>query len=359
MSLVGTQRNAVADEIVHSLTRSIPVEEMRQKRGYRRASRSFEIRIKPMTGAPEKPSIEFLGELLSMNADRLHVKNVQLNDLSPNSGRYSSVSLERNEAIYDIVLAEGSNRGEQFERKMLRKLKSHVRAIKNDEDAEKFLQAIHRADPEFDPNSVIDAKPRTGTTKRSGAGLGESGKIIGDVVLEMIDGSNVYVSIKNITGDTIANLGGVSTAFDPTTFEIDGNSSVWNIVDDAGFDPEKIAAGLRAFKASEEPGFQTVVSTNRRIGSGSPLYKLLKFAWGEGYFYVRQIKDGFKAFNVTEDYVRDTLLNSLKVTEIRYPGSTKQITAKIEGPNVTHRMEIRNSQSGKIKPDEIKIRATL
>ncbi len=315
------------------------------------------IRVKPEDekNADLDSKKEIMSEITKILKKIPSIKNIKMNEKSPNSSKFPSVSFTHEKRAYDIVIATGGNAGEKYEKDLLVGLMIHHLEGITDEYLEELEIQMEELDPTFKSADVIKPRSREGSTKRSDVNPGDIGPIIADIVFEMKDGSERYVSVKNKKGATFANLGGVGPAFSHD-YTVDKSSEIGKLLLSAGFDLEKIKEGLKAYDTGKKIKFEDVIDKDKPITITSPLYKFLLKSWGWGYFYVRELKPGFKVKYISEELVKDVLLSGLYITQIRYPSNTsKQISVKFGNELISYSLELRNS-AGLVRPNDAKVK---
>lgn len=348
-----------ADLVATAIMGDLDVEEMRKKRGADfDTTKYYQLRVKPkVKDTPLETVLGNIESYLKKNASNLKIKRIQINPRSFNSGKYSSVSFEFGGMDFDIVVAAGANKGETFEKDLLIKMDNFVADVDSSDEAKKAFDAIAKADPKFKLDKVETIVPRSGKTGRSGDMTPEQiGKTIADIIIKMKDGSERYVSVKNRKGATLAQFG-VSKAFNDN-LSINAGSEEWkNWLGPFGIDPKKVEAGLKAAQDGTDLPFDDVEQPNKLLKPGSQAYKIIEKMWGSNYYYLRETAYGFKAYNITPEFVRDTLLKGLKITEIRYPSSArKQINIYLENDAARYKLEVRNPRGkGSVRPTQIQL----
>lgn len=319
--------------------------------------RNVELRVKRQTSIQKVSSPILLQQLHDQLMIIDDIEDLLIHDTSPNSGRFSSVGFSYGGEAYDIVLADGGNHGHVFENQIIRDLISVVFKNGSNAKALALLDSLEKADTTFNRNSVHYIHDRKGLTHRSFLEPIDTGRVIADVIFEMDDGSDRYVSLKSSTGSTLANFG-VGKNIDKQTFEIDMGSRLGYILQSFNVNCGKVAAGLRNYNVDNSPIHHDVM--NWRLSLSSDAYDLLVRSWGLNYFYAREIKDGFQTFNVDLKTITSKLLSDLVVTEVRYPYSkSKQLEIKVENDVAAYAIDLRNARGGtNICPTELKVRLT-
>jgi hypothetical protein len=342
------------------ITSHLPVEEMTANKGKGYDDTlSYQIRIKPQDKDTPLEDIQLQLEKLlkSAKGKKLGISDVQVNDRSPNSGKFSSVSCKLMDGEYDIVIAAGANKGEDFEKSLLVTLDNHVQGIETSELAEKALQALQGVDPVFRTKNIKSVVARSGSTKRSGdMSPEETGKIIADIIFVMKNGDKKYVSLKNENGATVAQFG-LAGAFNKD-LTVDTSSTEWKtLLAPFQLDPKKIHIGLLAARDQTEVPFEEIETLSRKVKTGSPISTLMQKMWGSGYYYLREKKGGFTAMKIDSDYINNSVLKDLTITEIRYPSSArKQISIYLHSDAMKFKLEVRNPKGkGDVRPSQIQL----
>ena len=354
-----TEMTTMAGIISTFITSSnIGVTEMRANRGEKFAQTGlYQLRVKPDDkDADPAELLAALEKLLkSSAAKKLKIANVTLQELSPNSSKFSSVSIQCAGMDYDIVLAKGANKGENFEKDLMLKMSNMAIAGIDDQEALVAFEALNGVDPSITISNVQSVVPREGATKRGiDTPLKETGKIIADIIIKLKNGEKRYISVKNSTGKTVAGMG-VAGAF-TDDLKVNTNSIEWKTwFKPFNVDPDKIEAGLQAYIKGTDVKFDVNETPNQKIKHGSPAYRILERMWGIDYIYLRQMGKKFKAEIIDEDTLKNSLLKNLTVTRIAYPNKTsKQLSIYLESDAATYKIEARNPK-GEVKPKDFKL----
>lgn len=341
-----------AESTVSHLSTILPIVEMRANRGSKyRSTNFYQIRVKPLSKDVVLTSIlETVKEHLTEFSD------VVINKRSVNSGKYSSVSFSHDDKQFDIVVARGSNKGESFEKELLEKMQAVLKE-EHDPLALSAFEALKQVDPEIQIENISSIIARTGKTKRSSSDItpSEAGAIIADIVINTKDGVKKFISVKNSSGATVANFG-ISKAFndDLTINELSEEYAGW--LAPFGLDAAKITEGLIAARDKLDVSFISAEKICKPIEVNSPVYKIMEKMWGADYIYLREQNRGFKALNITKNYIDECMLKDLVITEITYPyKDRKQISVYLESATTKFKIEVRNT-SGGLKPMQINMK---
>lgn len=350
----------MADIISGFLVSQLPIEEMTRKRGADYAtSKFYQIRIKPLDTTIELQKLAdmVIKELKSPNAKSLKIKEIQFNQRSRNSGKYSSVSFNIAGFDYDVVIAYGANKGQTFENDLLFMMDNLVAGVDDSEEARQAFKALEEIDPAFKLSNIAGVSARSGSTQRSGnISPEEAGKIIADIIIELKKGGKRYISVKDKRGSTIAQFG-ISKAFSDD-LKINKDSDEWKSwLKPFNLDIDKIEKGLVASRDGKNVKWDDVELVDISISKTSPIYKILEKMWGSDYYYLRQISSGFKALKIDKDYIDNVVLSGLKITEIRYPSKArKQINIYLESKSMAFKLEARNPRGkGDVRPTQVQL----
>lgn len=280
------------------------------------------------------------------------VTNVRFNPISPNSSKFPSYSFEVEGKIFDIVIARGANKGENFEVQTVKNLGSYFKS-RNDKDFAKLIELMNEANPEFASVEIKNVKQRTGSTKKEGVPIEQLGKIIGDIVLTDTSNNEWFISLKDVNGNTFSSYSGAASLFEVSSGALKFNSEGAAFLKAFGVDLNKVQDGF-----DERRGY---VGSRAKFpapkANQAELKKIFERAWGMNYFYVRRkaSAEGWKVFWLDRDYL-DELSSGIIVDEISYPSKkSKQISIKCHSRKQKYLIEIRNSKAGEY-PNDIKFK---
>jgi hypothetical protein len=316
---------------------------------------NVELRVKP----DDTSSPEILEELQVRLSELLNERVVR-NKVSPNSGKYSSLSFKKDGELVDLIVAKGANKGEAFEKELLADLQRfHMEGVSTGMVDDLMLQ-MQKVDPDFKVKNIerISSGGHAGARARFHLPPDQHGKIIADIVIEMNDGTERYLSVKNINGKTLANItSGVRASFDDTTFKMDGNTEFSKVLKSLGVDLTKVSKGLTAYSQRKHVLFDPKPEVSVKVTKGSSAWKFIEKAWGYNYFYVRQQGEGFKILNIDKTKLHGDLIKGLEVTRIYYPyKESKQLTVHISSAGAEYALEVRNPHGpGSIVPTDAKL----
>lgn len=291
---------------------------------------------------------EVLPKLLAENTS---VSNVKFNQLSPNSSKYSSVSFNIENKKFDVVIAKGANKGENFEKKVVSDLASFFSRSGINSDYATLINQLTASNPEFSKNEIKSVKQRTGSTRKEGVPIEKLGEIIGDIVLTDSTNKNWFISLKDVNGDTFSAYDGASTLMS-SNGDLNPSSKAADFLNAFGVDLNAVQAGF-----DERNNKKAIRKTLPVSTSNSNVIKtIFQRAWGMNYFYVRKASGSqWKVFWIGSEEL-DKLTSNIRVTTIKYPNkSSKQITIVCNNSYADYSIEIRNSRGGEY-PNDIKFR---
>jgi hypothetical protein len=267
---------------------------------------------------------------------------------------------DQQEVIHYIVLGGGaeSNKGMAYERQMSEKLKNE---LPNQNSVPFFIQLKEVTGPvEF-----TDVKPafsghavrRQLTDKPHNAG-----EIISDLTL--VDSSNklYYISLKNISGLTVANnsLKQMFVEQEDSSIKVNDVPTIDPLLNAAHLDKQKVADLIKAYTTGTPAGtFSPEAINDADTGT---IRKYIASAFDYGYYYVRELKnDKFEIKDLTteeklNEFIGDVINVSISYPYYAGPGAREKrkaasiITTTSTGQKFV--FSLRNKQSGTI-PTEI------
>jgi len=340
-----------AQELVAFVLDNLDVEEIKSYRGkYFDSSNVFQLRFKPkVAGAVKNDDLVTL--IKSPQAKKLGIKDIKTGVNTGNSGKFKGTTFTFKTLPFELILGAGQNEGEKFEKEVLTAMQDYVKGKPNDL-AESAFTALEDLDIGFSPDEIDTVKARTGSTSRVDATPEEMGKIIADIIVEMNDGTEFYLSVKNQSGDTVGQFGLVNTFRED--FTVDTSTKEWKmLVKPLNLDVKKIEAGFNAYVNKEELSKQEVTNSG---AASTAVVDLFKRFFGIGYVYLRQKSEKFVAVFIDDEFLDNKLLSGLKITEIRYPNvDRKQVSIFAQSSSTKFKLELRNAKGG-VKPAQIQLK---
>mgnify|MGYP003338947695 CR=1 FL=1 len=293
-----------------------------------------------------------LGALLKESSKE--IKNIKYNSVSPNSSKFPSFSFTYSQQQFDIIIARGANKGENFEtttvgdlKRVFAQSKEKVRVgDKTSKNYQDLIAQLDEACSEFADVEIVSVEQRKGSTKKEGVPIEKLGAIIGDIVLTDASGKNWYISLKNMDGDTFSSYSGAASLFDANG-DLQPNSAGEDFLSAFGADLNKIQQGfdLRNNKKKLRPHIPVKKPNQEQMK------QIFERAWGMNYFYVRKTSTGWKVFWMSRKKLNE-LIGNMVVTDIKYPNEqSKQISIFCESPKQKYLIELRNSKAGEYPND--------
>jgi len=274
---------------------------------------------------------------------------IKFNALSPNSSKFSSCSFTFEGQKFDLVVAQGANRGEKFEGKVVTDLQKYFLRGLTDSSYKDLIEKMSIAYPEFANIEIAKVEQRKGSTKKTGVAIEKLGEVIGDIVLYDTTGKKWYISLKDVNGATVSALPGAGSLFNDKG-DLQVNSEGAELLKKFGVDLNKVQAGFDERKNQKKvrPKYPVVRANTREIKD------IFKRVWGMNYFYVRKTTSSWEVFWINSKKL--DALSNVTVEGVRYPGkNTKTIYIDLKSPVKKYLIEVRNSKAGEY-PNDIKVR---
>lgn len=327
---------------------------------------NYTVRVKPADESAQLKST--LGCIFDFLIKQKDLSDVHTHRVSPNSSKFSSVSFKMLDGtIIDIVVAAGANAGEKLEKRLASELKTT-----STEEAAAAMEALKKIDPAITLDNIKDVIPRKGSTSRAALSPKEAGEIIADLVIILKNDERRLISVKDVEGKTIGQMG-IGSAFSEVktpehTIIANTDSGDWEKwCAPFDLDPKRIEAGFAAYfnngwpEESPKEFHNSIVDLEEHISvtQDSKILELVELIFGVDYIYLRKIgHNKFEAKIINEDYIRNTVLKNLKITQIRYPApERKQVTIYLSSDELSMKLELRNPSGGSkgVKPSQIQL----
>jgi hypothetical protein len=277
------------------------------------------------------------------------IREVKFNTISPNSSKFPSYSFKFDGKLFDIVIARGANKGENFETQTVTNLGKFFLGS-SDKTLSELIELMNKENKDFAGVEIVSVKQRTGSTKKEGVPIERLGEIIGDIVLVDSMQNQWFISLKDKNGNTFSSYSGAATIFDANG-TLQPKSIGAEFLRSFGVDLNKVQAGFDERKNKNIIRNKLPITKENK----AELKKIFERAWGMNYFYVRKMTSGWKVFWLDRKKL-DELTSNIRVTEIKYPSKkSKQISIKCEIGKQKYLVEIRNSKAGEY-PNDIKFK---
>lgn len=296
-------------------------------------------------------SDKFKDVLPKLLADNSSVSSVKFNQLSPNSSKYSSVSFNIDKKRFDVVIAKGANKGENFEKKVVSDLAAYFSRSGINSDYAELINQLSMSNPEFSKNEIKSVKQRVGSTRKEGIPVERLGEVIGDIVLTDSTNKNWFISLKDVNGETFSSYDGAGTLFS-SSGDLDASSKAASFLNAFGVNLNEIQAGFDVRNNKKKTRANIPVSKE----NSTIIKSIFQRAWGMNYFYVRKTSGSqWKVFWLGSEAL-EKLTSNIRVMNVKYPNkSSKQITIVCGNSYADYSVEIRNSKGGEY-PNDIKFR---
>ena len=351
--LLRRNRAAVARRLISTVLHSFPkLKEIGRPGSGFNISGVYQLRLAPTTLGTVidvEDTLNKLKEIVKRLEPR--AENVSILANAINSERFKSVTLKIEDTIYEIILAKGGTRGDQYEREIIDSL---ITIHKNDKiatnahDAAELLDALQSIDPRIQVDNIKSISPRkTGkiTHRLNVSSAEEAGPIIADATITLNDDTAIYLSLKSVRGSVMASFG--AGGIFSNALQANTDSPQWKrLIAPLGFDPRQLEAGLRVYDTNKKLDFDPIIKVSELPSNA--LINLIKLLIGANYILVRRTASGFRVRHVTQQTVDDIFLKELRIIERRYPrNNSKQASITlVSSTGSKFVIELRNSAKG-------------
>lgn len=310
-----------------------------------RSSREFRLQLINKQNDTSDNLVRDLGDILKKASK--DVLNIKFNSISPNSSKFPSYSFDYNKQNFDLVIARGANKGENFETKTVADLAQYFKVKSPSPEMVDLVSSLDESNKEFRDREIASVKQRTGSTKKEGVPIERLGAIIGDIILTDTTGKDWFISLKDASGATFSSYSGAASLFNAKG-DLQPNSPGAQFLNAFGVDLNKVQAGFdtrNKLSSFGRPKLPVKRANQKEIKA------IFERAWGMNYFYVRRTSNGWKVFWLDRQKL-DKLTNNITVSEIRYPSATsKQISIICGNNEQSYLIELRNSKAGEYPND--------
>lgn len=303
-----------------------------------RTQREYRLQLIDKSRDTSEELVKALPKLLTSASK--DIKGIKFNSISPNSSKFPSYTFTYSNQEFDLVIARGANKGENFETQTVADLAKAFSTTKKDPSFASLIKLMNECNPEFANVEIKSVKQRTGSTKKEGVPIEKLGAIIGDIVLTDTNGKEWFISLKDSNGNTFSSYSGAASIFD-SNGTLQPNSPGSEFLNSFGVDLNKVQEGfdLRNKKKDLRPKLKISRADPSKI---KPIFER---AWGMNYFYVRKMSSGWQVFWIDRNML-NKLAGNIRVTEIKYPSlSSKQISIFCENNTKKYLIELRNSKA--------------
>lgn len=327
-------------------------------------------RVQPVD-SNNPPPADYL--LKAMKAKKIIVVNI-IPPKAPGSKstKFSTYVIKKggSSTTVEFVYGQGRNAGQKFEDETIQSMQGLISG-KISPLAQNIAKAL-----KINVASIlsVDVASKKRVVRSLTGELSNVGEMISDMTITLnrrtltYPNKKIYVSIKNVSGDTFSNNGyaGVfiqqKSKMKPVIVPAAGSHKLdIFLVSGLGINKQLLASGLTDY-INQTPTINPVRKQSSTFDAGI-VKRYLASAYGYGYWYIRQVAEGsskIKAQNILSIDMPEMLVGDIVDVTISYPfwsesSASKQLTANIITTNGTYILEIRNSQAG-VVPNEVKIR---
>lgn len=355
MSGQSIKPSIVVHDITSKIREQLDIYEVKSYRGKNvKTLDSYQFRIKSKNLSKPLTTSDF--SIIAESIKSFGASNVLINKITKHSSYYSSISFEYLNTDYECVIATKHNNGDKFEKVLIKEMQEYAAGNAESKIAYNAIVSLSTVDSSLTKSNIQSIDYRIGCVKRHTVSLEESGKVIGDAVITTKDNQKRYVSIKNISGYSIAQFG-IAGAITPN-FKINYSSPAWNsYLRPFNLNSQKVENGYYSAFSNINATWDTIEFVNQKVNEDSEVYSIFSKMWGLNYIYLKQTKTGFFAKNINKEVLHKEILNNLYISQIKYPCNTrKQITIDATTDFCKMQVLIRNvSGGGKIVPNIIQL----
>lgn len=276
------------------------------------------------------------------------------------SSKYDTYTITNSDHhIYDVIVGIGRNKGQAYEDELNTELNAIVNGNSISDRVKLLLKRL-----KINPANVAEIKQDSNKrVKRPLTGkLVNVGKEISDITIVLMNGDEIYISLKANSGRTFANAGykgGFIVIPSRNNVKVVPNEHPLDeFIEALGVDKSLAAEGYTLYANARLKNLKKTTLNKHNISDKQNfeiVSRYLQSAFGYGYWYVREQGSDFDVKNLNRKQSVKNVVGEIIGIEVRYPGKSKQITAKIETTSNVFEVEVRNSQ-GMLDPNEIKVR---
>ena len=310
-----------------------------------RSSREYRLQLINKQQDTSDNLIKNLGEILKRASK--DILNIKFNSISPNSSKFPSYNFDFKGQNFDLVIARGANKGENFETKTVADLASYFKVKSPSPEMVDLVAQLDESNKVFRDREIASVRQRTGSTKKEGIPIENLGAIIGDIILTDTTKKEWYISLKDANGTTFSSYSGAASLFNAKG-DLQPKSPGAEFLNAFGVDLNKVQAGFDT--RNKLPSFGRPKFPVKRADTAA-MKAIFERAWGMNYFYVRRTPGGWKVFWMDRNKL-DKLTSNITIYEIKYPSATsKQISIICGNREQNYLIELRNSKAGEYPND--------
>lgn len=272
--------------------------------------------------------------------------------VSPNSSKFSSYSFEISNQMYDVIIARGANKGENFEVVTTNNLAKAFHTRGETTEFHLLIDQLNEAHDGFEQVEISKVEQRKGSTRKTGVPIEKLGEIIGDIILTDENNKKWFVSLKDINGHTFSAYPGAASLFD-NYGNLQPRSDGAKFLQAFGVDLSKVQDGFDERRGSVAPGGKREPIPGPVNPDLAKIKSIFEVAWGMNYFYVRKKSFGWDVFWIDREKL-NKLTSNIRIESITYPSKkTKSVMILCSNNEKKYKVEVRNS-AGREYPNDIK-----
>jgi hypothetical protein len=322
------------------------------------------IRLQPVTKVEDEKEFksEFLKTLKDINL--VVVSTIKSGPDAPSS-KFDSYVVKSGNNEFVITLGGGANKGQSFEREILKSLQEYFESDGELERPPILSQLEDALDVEFVElgSDSFDRLVRRPLTLK---GANNRGKEIADLTLIDDGGNPYYISLKNKNGKTVSN-GGASGMFalkdDKVEFVNKEREGIGGeLFKAAAANIDYIERGLTDYYNKEESPeiLKKSIDVTDDVDM-SKIEKLIMSAFDYGYIYVKEkTSKSFEIADLDDKEKLKEFIGDIESVGIKYPyyedeiRSRKDVTIVITTSTGVYSFQVRNASGGMI-PNQINL----
>jgi hypothetical protein len=322
------------------------------------------IRLQPVTKVEDEKEFksEFLKTLKDINL--VVVSTIKSGPDAPSS-KFDSYVVKSGNNEFVITLGGGANKGQSFEREILKSLQEYFESDGELEKPPILSQLEDALDVEFVElgSDSFDRLVRRPLTLK---GANNRGKEIADLTLIDDGGNPYYISLKNKNGKTVSN-GGASGMFalkdDKVEFVNKEREGIGGeLFKAAAANIDYIERGLTDYYNKEESPeiLKKSIDVTDDVDM-SKIEKLIMSAFDYGYIYVKEkTSKSFEIADLDDKEKLKEFIGDIESVGIKYPyyedeiRSRKDVTIVITTSTGVYSFQVRNASGGMI-PNQINL----
>lgn len=324
---------------------------------FKYACKNGHVRLTPLTENKKYSPDDYLQIL--QQAKKEVVGIIPPKELQSKSSKFLTFKVSENGQTFFVVFGLGvfGNEGLSYERQTASEIENYIELGGANEILERLQEITGKLDItkvvknyHSNPERPLDVIPKN------------VGPIIADLILNTKQGGDVYISLKNITGKTIASHG-VTTSFSEnqnSVLYIDG-FNLDLLVNELDINVNKMLEGLSNYILKVPSTFERM--ENVLIRYPDNLKDLICAGYGYGYYLVKETKNGScEISDLTTIEKLNNYIGDIQSAQLYYPyfqtntrqGKCKSMNIKITTSKHVFQFVLRN-RAGGIAPNTLEL----